>query len=108
MFLPHFYHAFLLHFIKKIKISLKINALAIYIYLPQVKKIRNSGTGGTTKKRQHAVVSFFVSLGFRLYDKKHHSLALWKGIGSETFISSSLLSAFLRHSACQSCDNLQQ
>ena len=108
MFLPHFYHAFLLHFINKIKISLKINDLAIIIFLPHVKKRGNSGTGGTTKKRQHAVASFFVSLSFRLYDKNLHSLALWRGVGSETFISSSLLSAFLRHSACQSCDNLQQ
>ena len=68
MFLPHFYHAFLLHFINKIKTSLKINDLAIIIFLPQVKKRGNSGTGGTTKKRQHAVASFFVSLCFRLYD----------------------------------------
>ena len=88
MFLPHFYHAFLLHFIKKIKISLKINALAIYIYLPQVKKRGNSGTGGTTKKKQHAVASFFVSLSFRLYDENLHSLAHWRGVGSATFISS--------------------
>ena len=70
--------------------------------------VPGSNPGGTTKKRQHAVTSFFVSLGFRLYDNKEHSLALWRGVGSETFILSSLLSAFLQHSACQSCDNLQQ
>lgn len=38
MFLPHFYHAFLFHFINKIKISLKINDLAIYIFYHKLKK----------------------------------------------------------------------
>ena len=64
MFLPHFYHAFLLHFINKIKISLKINDLAIIIFLPHVKKRGNSGTGGTTKKETTCSCLFFCVLMF--------------------------------------------